>query len=158
MNRWLITALIVVLAASILVVVAEYRKASNLLRDHQSAIARMQNSYDSLLAEHRETLRERANWWDGLQPFDIDELKAKGLYDPVNQLRDDLRRHPELIPFEGILGGKMGFYYPEQITILSTSRACAQFDDGHIGGSCLLKYEVMPDSSIHWTLIDAQME
>jgi hypothetical protein len=66
--------------------------------------------------------------------------------------------HPELIPFKGVVGGTMGFYTPEVITILSPSWVFARFDDGHVMGSCLLEYEISPDTTIHWRLIKAQMD
>jgi len=92
-----------------------------------------------------------------LDESQIRTLKKRGLSDPVSQLPVDLMAHPELIPFKGVLGGTMGFYGPEGITILSPSWVFARFEDGHVMGSCLLEYEISPDSTIHWRLIKAKM-
>ena len=93
-----------------------------------------------------------------LDEFQINTLKRRGLSDPVSQLSADLMAHPELIPFEGVVGGTMGFRAFEGITILSPSWVFARFDDGHVMGSCLLEYEISPDTTIHWKLIKAQMD
>ena len=76
----------------------------------------------------------------------IEQLRQKGLTDPPRQLRDSLNAHPELIPFEPVLGGTMMF---DEIAVLQDPFVFANFDDGHIDGSMLLEYEV-DSGRIHW--------
>jgi len=85
-----------------------------------------------------------------LDYVDIEQLKREGLEDPPRQLRESLVAHPELIPFPGILGGTMRILPGEHIALLSPPYVFAEFDDGHIGGSMLLEYTVLPGQEIHW--------
>ena len=85
-----------------------------------------------------------------LDDADIEDLKRQGLDDPPRRIRESLVAHPELIPFAGILGGTMSIRPYEDIALLSTPYAFARFDDGHIGGSMLLEYTIMPGPEIHW--------
>lgn len=84
-------------------------------------------------------------------------LTRKGLKDPATEIVADLRKHPELIPYKGVLGGTMGFYYEGEIHILSSKWVLASFDDGHIAGIMLLKYEVSDDGKISWEVIDSYL-
>jgi hypothetical protein len=77
-----------------------------------------------------------------IQDDEIDDLRKQGLADPVHDLKADLMKHPDLIPFPGVLGGSMGFYSADDIRILGSHWAFARFEDGHIGGSILLEYKV----------------
>ena len=86
---------------------------------------------------------------------DLFALKQLGLTDPLEVLVEDLRAHPELIPYEGIHGGTMAFYNPTAIRVLTRRWVLAAFDDGHIGGYLLLSFEVSEDKTIKWRVIDA---
>jgi hypothetical protein len=86
-----------------------------------------------------------------LDPCETDFLVERGLADPAGDLISDLVAHPEIIPMEPVLGGTM--YFPEgSVIILSDRWAYAEFEDGHLGGSCLLEYEV-DDGSVTWTIL-----
>ena len=77
--------------------------------------------------------------------------------EPHKDMINDLRKHPELIPFDGVLGGTMGFYDPEGIHILSDRWVFAGFDDGHINGYMLLSYSIN-DEKISWEVIDSYLD
>jgi hypothetical protein len=176
MRKWVIAALIILVGISLAVISVISWSLKDCRRDARLELALSQSVRDSLLAA-REQLkakneeversndlgRQEARALHGepahlLDNFQIKTLKARGLSDPVSQLPLDLMAHPELIPFEGVLGGTMGFFTPEGITILSPSWVFARFDDGHVMGSCLLEYEISPDTTIHWRLIKAHMD
>jgi len=70
-------------------------------------------------------------------------------------LAQDLLRHTELIPFEGILGGTMGFFGPDNLWFLRGKQVVAYFEDGHVGGHMLLKYRITEDGQIVWKVIKA---
>ncbi len=89
---------------------------------------------------------------------DLEGLRARGLADPVRQVRADLAAHPELIPFKGVLGGTMGFYATDEITVLNGEWVYADFDDGHIGGYGVFRYRVAPGGRIAWTCVTAKLE
>ncbi|MFI5372954.1 MAG: hypothetical protein ACHQ52_15470, partial [Candidatus Eisenbacteria bacterium] len=69
-------------------------------------------------------------------------------------LKVDLMKHPELIPYPGVEGGTMGFYSADWIRILGGRWVFARFEDGHIGGTMLLEYQVR-NGHITWKRIAA---
>lgn len=89
----------------------------------------------------------------GLTDREAKRLRARGLKDPARDLIIDLVRHPDLIPHEGVLGGKMGFYFPDRIWLLTDRWVLAYFEDGHMAGYLLLRYEVADDGAISWEVI-----
>jgi len=84
---------------------------------------------------------------------DNEEMKRKGLKNPVKDIISDLRQHRELIPYKGILGGTMNFYSEDQIWVLTKKWVFAYFEDGHNGGYLFLEYEVTKDGKIKWKTI-----
>jgi hypothetical protein len=94
---------------------------------------------------------------DLLDANDVRLLKARGLRDPVADLRADLMRRPDLIPFEGVLGGRMRFV-PSGIAVLSPEWVYARFEDGHIGGSALLAFDILPGGEIVWRRLAARQD
>jgi hypothetical protein len=92
-----------------------------------------------------------------LDSWKIAQLKIQGLSDPINDIIADLSKHNELIPFKGVLGGTMGFYDLEDI-IVTSNEVFAPFDDGHIVGYMLLKYQVSSEGKISWKVLDAYLK
>lgn len=88
---------------------------------------------------------------------DIEKLKKKGLQDPTNDIIADLMKHKKLIPYKGVLGGTMGFYYQEGIHALTPTWVFVSFDDGHIAGYMLLKYQVSDEGKISWKVLDSYL-
>lgn len=68
----------------------------------------------------------------------------------------DLLDHPELIPYEAVLGGKMAFF-KENTKVLSDRWVFAYFEDGHVYGNMLLSYKIQ-NGIITWEVIDSHME
>lgn len=89
-----------------------------------------------------------------LQEADRRFLIEQGLQNPINDLVQDLRKHKELIPCQGTLGGTPGFYNPNGITVLSKNRVIADFDDGHVAGTIELTFTVS-NGAISWTVVEA---
>ena len=90
-----------------------------------------------------------------LSAEEIQYLKDQGLKNPVNDIITDLMKHPELIPYQGVVGGKMGFYSESDIFVISTRLVRASFDDGHTGGWMLLEYEVPGENEISWKVLES---
>lgn len=88
---------------------------------------------------------------------DIAHLNKQGISRLEEDLASDLMQHRELIPFEGIMGGTMGFYSSKDIHMLSSRWVLASFEDGHIGGHMLLEYKVDPGGRIHWRVLSAYL-
>lgn len=93
-----------------------------------------------------------------LYDYFIEEMKGKGLADPVDDIISDLQQHPELIPYKGTLGGAMGFYFKKDIWVLNNKWVFAYFEDGHTGGYLILEYIVMDDGKINWERIASMMD
>jgi len=93
-----------------------------------------------------------------LYSWHIERLKRKGLQDPIKDIITDLMKYNELIPYEGTLGGTMGFYHEDNIHILSPKWVFASFEDGHTGGHMLLEYQVSNEGTISWKVIDSYLE
>lgn len=108
---------------------------------------------DSLAAEIQQLRIDRA-----VPPFldkqQVENLKKKGLSDPVNDIRKDLANEPELINMQAVHGGKMGFYFHEGIHILNEKWVFAWFEDGHNAGAVLLEYKINEDGNIGWQVLD----
>lgn len=85
-----------------------------------------------------------------LDEIELAQLRSEGLTDPVRQLRDSLKAHPELIPDPPVHGGTMIFIPGERIVLLERPYVFAQFSDGHVGGYMLLEYTIDPAGTIVW--------
>ena len=92
-----------------------------------------------------------------LSKWAIEDFKKSGLEDPVHDIKADLMKHPELIPYEGVLGGRMGFYSENNIRIIH-DRVFASFDDGHIGGYMVLLYKVSSGGKISWKVLYSYLD
>ena len=155
---WIVLA--VILVALVLVfawrnVVYENQLASAKQRD-KALSDQVERIKDSL--KQKEALLQRrpelATQLPTVYDWDIRRLQKKGLQDPIKDVVDDLMKHPELIPHEGVLGGQMGFY-PGATYVLTAKWVLAYFEDGHIAGHMLLEYQVSPGGKISWRVIDS---
>lgn len=93
-----------------------------------------------------------------LSSSDVNQLKKQGISNPEQDLAADLMEHRELIPYEGVMGGTMGFYSKQDIHILTSRWILASFEDGHIGGHMLLEYRVDSGGKIHWRVMVAYLD
>ena len=93
-----------------------------------------------------------------MQDLELAQLKKLGLPDPVPALKADLAAQGGLIPFKGVLGGRMAFYDKDGMVFLPGGYVYAPGDDGHYLVHAVLRYGVEPGGTIHWTLIDAHKD
>jgi len=77
--------------------------------------------------------------------------------EPIEFIRQDLSERPGLIPYEGVLGGTMGFYDKERIQVLNDRWVLAPFEDGHKGGYVLLRYDIEEDRFISWQVVESYL-
>lgn len=110
----------------------------------------------SELAVRTEGYARQVMAFPGNNPMIKLALAEQGFEGSVLDIVDDLIKHPELIPYEGVLGGKMGFYHKDEIYVLTDQWVCANFDDGHISGSLLLRYKIN-NGAISWDIIDSRL-
>ncbi|TVR74186.1 MAG: hypothetical protein EA408_03215 [Marinilabiliales bacterium] len=88
---------------------------------------------------------------DGRQ---IEDLQKMGLSDPLRELREDLAAGQEIIGSASVLGGTMGFYFMDGIHILNKRWVFAYFEDGHLAGAMLLRYDIDNEGNISWKVLD----
>jgi len=101
----------------------------------------------SSINNHQRLLERRPE----LKGEDLEELQRKGLKDPLKEIVAGLQKHPELIPYKGVLGGRMGFYFADMIWVLNKKWVFAYFEDGHIGGWMLLEFKVSQGGKISFS-------
>lgn len=94
----------------------------------------------------------------GLEPWERERLQKLGFADPERVLRQDLARHPELIPYHGVEGGTMGFYDTSSVQVLGGRWVLGRFEDGHVQGRGIFAYDVGPRGRITWTRVVARMD
>jgi len=93
-----------------------------------------------------------------LTSWELARLKERGLENPVTALAEDLMNHSELIPYKGVMGGKMGFYSKKDIHLVTSRWVVATFEDGHVRGRMLLEYTVTTEGKIYWRVLSAYLE
>lgn len=93
-----------------------------------------------------------------IHDLELNRLKKLGLDDPVAALKADLTTRGDLIPFEGVVGGKMDFYNKEGMILLPGSYVYAPAEDGHYLVHSILSYEVDRGGTIRWKLLDAHKD
>ena len=104
--------------------------------------------FKKLLTEKEQLLQCQPKLYN----WEIEQLKKKGLKEPVKNIIDDLKNHRELIPYKGMI------FYPEsRIHILSPRWVYTSLDDGHICGQMLLKYKVSKKGKISWEVVDSYL-
>jgi len=153
----LIFSMLVIIALLAYLLVTDQGGATSKLEEAEERLAEIEKKCagktDSL-----ENVIEELILHKRIPPFidehQIERLQKKGLSDPVNDLRKDLMGEPELITREGVLGGTMGFYFSEGIHVLNERWVFAYFEDGHVGGAMLLRFDILPDGSIQWKVLD----
>lgn len=127
---------------------------------YRARLAQAERALDEALA--REETLGRLVPEDGrpghlIDGYEIERLQEAGLTDPIRDLVADLITHPELIPHEAILGGKMGFYDSSDIHVLSERWILAGFEDGHIAGRALLAFRI-EGGRITWEVVASYVE
>ncbi len=153
----LIFILLLVVALLAYLLVARQGVAPGKVDNAEAEMAEIENRYIIKTDSLKNVIEELAVQ-KRLPPFlddhQIENLQKKGLTDPVSDLRNDLMDEPDLITREGVLGGTMGFYFSEGIHVLNERWVLAYFEDGHVGGAMLLRYEVLPGGEVRWEVLD----
>ena len=152
------------LVAALLLVVAAWQVSGHRAR-REAARAR---TVEAVLRAVRDSLAELRSCGPGrgtarpalafATEYDLQALAQRGLADPALRLREDLCRHPELIPFRGTRGGVMGFYDTTAFCLLDDRWVFARFDDGHVAGAGLFEFRVLPGGRIDWKRIAARLD
>lgn len=84
------------------------------------------------------------------------ELERMGFQGTAADIAAELVKHPEIIPYEGILGGTTTFS-EDGIKVFSHKWIYAPFSDGHFVGALLLKYEIKDGKATNFKIVDTFM-
>lgn len=74
-------------------------------------------------------------------------LLKQGIENPEKYIEESLRTKPQLIPIKPVLGGKMRFV---RIQVLGSHWVIAEYEDGHIVGRSIYKYQIKPNGEIQF--------
>jgi hypothetical protein len=121
-----------------------------ILKDEQKTL---KGTIDALEKE-KEVLNNIIQELITIDAASIEWLKYSGISD-YTQISEDLRLHPELIPYDGVLGGTMAF---TNIYVLNDKWIYARFEDGHIQGYGIYEYTVDQFMNISWKIIDSVLD
>jgi hypothetical protein len=111
----------------------------------------LQQQIDSLNTTLKE-LRSTENYWFANENEGATFIE-KGINDPKTSIEKALREKPELIPLEAVLGGTMRF---GNIEILSDKWVIADYDDGHVTGKSIYRYQLTPNKTFAFELVDSK--
>lgn len=124
------------------------REENNKLRD---SLVHVSSTLDSLIKT--DFMNISTSYWTESNPQFI-TLKRRGVHDASTYIANDLTKRSDLIPFKPVLGGTMMF---SRVLLLGANWAVASFEDGHIGGYLLLRYQVQSDNTIRWQVLDKHL-
>lgn len=157
---WLVIALVLMLTIVLIIVkyqgalVSAKAKISS-LEQERTALLDQDAALNSELANLKMQIKESGQDLI-LSPFSKSEinreLERKGLKMGEAEVIADLLKNGGLIPVEGVLGGAMTFF-AEETYVISDHWVLAYFEDGHVGGNMLLKYEIQ-EGQITWEAVD----
>lgn len=99
------------------------------------------------------TIVKEKNEFPAFSQAELTNLRFTGT---VDDIKEDLIRHEDIIPYKGVLGGEMHFLNDE-IIVLSHEWVFAPFDDGHTGGYLLLNFEIEGGTVIQWKVLDSYL-
>jgi len=156
-----ISSMVIILAVSLIIIFQYQIKLSNAEEKKTSLF----NDNSQLQQENEDCATQASGLRSELEKLELGnydqtsmlKLQAKGYTGQLKDIVADLKMHSELIPYEGILGGTMGFYHNEDIHVLTDRWVFAYFDDGHISGYMLLSYDIN-NGTISWKVIDSHLD
>jgi len=154
------SSLVIILAASLFIIIQYQTKLSNTeqkritLSKDNTLIQQKLGEYATQVAELKGEIEKvkLANYDNST----ILELQREGFTGQLKDVIADLKLHTELIPYKGVLGGTMGFYGDNDIHVLTNRWVFAYFEDGHISGYMLLRYDIN-NGNISWKVIDSYL-
>ncbi len=126
------------------------------LQDFHAEQSELMVKIDSLRTSMKAPSVQGENFESLISLYDLRQLRQKGLDNPIDDLKSNLVKNADLIPYEGTLGGTMHFYR-EMMYVLTGKWMLAYFEDGHRAGYMLLEYEVDPQGNIQWEVVDVYL-
>lgn len=116
-------------------------------------LKRLTDMMEDLEVENNKLIQEIDNLIT-IDAASIEGLKNQGIID-YKIIGEDIFTHPELIKFDGVLGGTMFFTHAY---VLNDKWVYARFEDGHIQGYGIYEFNIEEDLTITWKVIDAILD
>ncbi|CAG9620390.1 hypothetical protein [Sutcliffiella rhizosphaerae] len=107
-----------------------------------------QENSDGLIVDVEDVVIE-PNAFPEESRIELEKLNYEG---DIEDIKEKVLEQTELIPYEPVLGGVMAFR-KDRVKVLSHEWVFAPFDDGHIGGHLLLKYEIKNGEITDWEVV-----
>lgn len=127
-------------------------RASNVAAEKlQSENSLLKQQVDSLNTALEEVQSIQDYWFDDENEGAV--FTENGIKTPKKAIEDALREKPELIPLEAVLGGTMRF---GNIEILSDKWVIADYDDGHVTGKSIYRYQLTQNKTFAFELLDSK--
>lgn len=115
----------------------------------QASVDSLKRENDSLSALFISNKGDSNFWYNPL--YDGSNLLRQGIENPGEFIEKSLREKPELIPLKGVLGGTMRY---GKIQPLGSEWVIAYYDDGHIEGRAIYKYQINAQGKLEFQLLD----
>lgn len=147
----------IALLAALAVVTLWWQLAERRARTESARAEAVLGQRDAARDSLRAAAPGRAGRSDLLDQDQLEDLRRRGLADPIPALLADLEKHAELIPFPGTSGSAMRFHAPQSV-VLSPEWVYAYFEDGHVAGRGLFEYRVLPGGRIVWKRVTAKRD
>jgi len=107
------------------------------------------DSLSQLLTEEKPIAKP--NYWYN-EEYDGRKLIKSGITNPSEFIERNLRERPELIPLKPVLGGTMHF---TNMQLLSREWIIADYEDGHIQGRAIYKFELNNKGELEFELLNS---
>ncbi|TKC19803.1 hypothetical protein [Robertmurraya kyonggiensis] len=134
----------------------ENKEIENLVIQVQELQNEIKGLKESDNVEEATIVKEQIITTDEFPALSQAELTNLGFTGKVDDIKEDLIRHEDIIPYKGVLGGEMHFLNDE-IIVLSHEWVFAPFDDGHTGGYLLLNFEIEGGKVTQWKVLDSYL-
>lgn len=125
--------------------------------ENPSIVSGLERKIDSL-SEENTYLKSQLNEIDLVSHsedeiyFNREKFKSFGIENSSEYIEKQLTEHTDLIPLKALLGGTMRY---TQIKVLNEKWILAHYEDGHIAGQSIYKYDLNKNGDIDFTLLDS---
>jgi hypothetical protein len=128
------------------------KKENGRLAGQKDTLSKQVENMENQINEQNSTIQA----FPHLDQYMLSQLKQLGFNGDENTIKEDLKKHNELIPYEGVLGGTMEFASKDYIYVLSNEWVFANFNDGHNAGYMLLSYK-WSGKGLKWKVLDSHL-
>lgn len=102
----------------------------------------------STFSQDKKSNQESNYWFD--ENSEGRKFQKRGIENPAVFIENSLRKQTDLIPMEAVLGGRMHF---GRIQVLGSEWLIAEFEDGHIHGKAIYKFNLNNNGEMEFELL-----